>query len=313
MTSTTDTDEHPEVSEISALTDGLLSPSRTADLRDHLACCALCEDVHASLEEIRGLLGTLPGPARMPTDVAERIDAALAAEALLDSTAPDQEAVVSRETPAAAAAPVSRETDVAPSPSPSPPASVTRPAGHPRAASGPGRRAAGARPRSRRWPRALLGAAAAAAVIGVGGIVIQNASTDSGQENARKHPTEATEKSTGAASALSSATLESRVHDLLASSHTKKTPDVGAQSSADTPLRGATNAVPSCVQRGTGRPETPLAATRSSYEGQDAYLVILPHPTDADRVSAYVISASCVAASPPAPGEVLLTHSYRRA
>ncbi|GCD36347.1 hypothetical protein OEIGOIKO_04107 [Streptomyces chrestomyceticus JCM 4735] len=312
MTSTTDTDEHPEVSEISALTDGLLSPSRTADLRDHLACCELCEDVHASLEEIRGLLGTLPGPSRMPADVAERIDAALAAEALLDSTAPDQEPA-EREVPAATTVPVSRETDTAPATVTAPPAPVTRPAGHPRAASGPGRRTAGGRPRSRRWPRALLGAAAAVAVIGVGGIVIQNASSGSGQGTAQKPHTEAAEKSAGAASALTSATLETRVHDLLASSHTKKAPDVGTQSSPDTPLRGATDTVPSCVQRGTGRPETPLAATHSTYEGQDAYLLVLPHPTDADRVSAYVISSSCVSASPPAPGKVLLTHSYRRA
>ncbi|MFK8847852.1 anti-sigma factor family protein [Streptomyces sp. Ac-502] len=310
MTSTTNTDEHPEVSEISALTDGLLSPSRTADLRDHLACCELCEDVHASLEEIRGLLGTLPGPTRMPTDVAERIDAALAAEALLDSTAPDQESAV-REVPAAVTVPVSRETDSAPPTAP--PLSVTRPAGHPRAASGPGRRAAGARPRGRRWPRALLGAAAAAAVIGVGGIVIQDATTGSGQGTAQESHTEAAKKSAGGPSGLTSATLESRVHDLLASSHTKKTPDVGTQSSPDTPLRGATDTVPSCVQRGTGRPETPLASTHSTYEGQDAYLLVLPHPTDADRVSAYVVSASCVSASPPAPGKVLLAHSYRRA
>ncbi|OKH99929.1 hypothetical protein A6A06_23120 [Streptomyces sp. CB02923] len=310
MTSTTDTDEHPEVSEISALTDGLLSPSRTADLRDHLACCELCEDVHTSLEEIRGLLGTLPGPTRMPADVAGRIDAALAAEALLDSTAPDQGTAVSRETPAAAVTAVSRETDA--TPSSTTPAPVTRPAGHPRAASGPGRRAVGARTRNRRWPRALLGAAAAAAVIGVGGVVLQNAATSTGQKGAQRHHTEASEKSSGTASALTSATLESRVHDLLTSSGGKKTPDVGTQSSPDTPLRGATDTVPSCVQRGTGRVETPLASTHSTYEGQDAYLVVLPHPTDADRVSAYVISASCVSASPPAPGKVLLTHSYRR-
>lgn len=70
MTSTTGTGEHPtgehpEVSEISELTDGLLSPSRTAELRDHLATCPLCDDVYASLEEIRSLLGTLPGPLRI--------------------------------------------------------------------------------------------------------------------------------------------------------------------------------------------------------------------------------------------------------
>ncbi|CAM5719671.1 hypothetical protein SANTM175S_06579 [Streptomyces antimycoticus] len=86
MTSSTDTDEHPEVAEISALTEGLLSPSRAVDVRTHLASCVLCADVSTSLEEIRSLLGTLPGPVRMPADIAGRIDAALAAEALLDAT-----------------------------------------------------------------------------------------------------------------------------------------------------------------------------------------------------------------------------------
>ncbi|GAA3300589.1 hypothetical protein GCM10020295_41720 [Streptomyces cinereospinus] len=68
---------------------GPAPPSRTADVRRHLDECELCADVYASLEEIRGVLGTLPGPARMPADIAGRIDAALAAEALLQATAPD--------------------------------------------------------------------------------------------------------------------------------------------------------------------------------------------------------------------------------
>ncbi len=36
MTSTADMTQHPDVSEISDLTEGLLSPSRSADLRQHL-------------------------------------------------------------------------------------------------------------------------------------------------------------------------------------------------------------------------------------------------------------------------------------
>lgn len=89
MTSTTDTAGHPDVAEISDLTEGLLPPDRTAGVQRHLDECELCADVRASLEEIRGLLGTLPGSQRMPDDVASRIDAALAAEALLQATAPD--------------------------------------------------------------------------------------------------------------------------------------------------------------------------------------------------------------------------------
>ncbi|MFE7338738.1 hypothetical protein ACFU77_27960, partial [Streptomyces fimicarius] len=97
MTSTADTAQHPEVSQISDLTEGLLSPSRTVEVQQHVAGCDLCSEVRDSLEEIRGLLGTMPAPEPMPDDIAARIDAALAAEAR--STAPvDEPVVVSRET-----------------------------------------------------------------------------------------------------------------------------------------------------------------------------------------------------------------------
>lgn len=144
MTSTADMTQHPDVSEISDLHEGLLPPSRTADVRRHLDVCDLCADVHASLTEIRELLGTLPGPPRMPADVAGRIDAALAAEALLDATAPPQAAMpvgatavsVAAET-ADDAARVSRETSLGSAPADAP--AADRPAGRPRAATGPGR------------------------------------------------------------------------------------------------------------------------------------------------------------------------------
>ncbi|WP_259370751.1 MULTISPECIES: anti-sigma factor [Streptomyces] len=88
---TSATGEHPEVTEISALAEGALPLERSADVRAHLALCPLCAEVRDSLEEIRSLLGTLPGPSRMPDDVAGRIDAALAAEALLDATSPERQ------------------------------------------------------------------------------------------------------------------------------------------------------------------------------------------------------------------------------
>ena len=62
MTSTTDTAEHPDVAEISDLTEGLLPPSRTADIRRHLDGVRTLRGRPDSLEEIRELLGTLPGP-----------------------------------------------------------------------------------------------------------------------------------------------------------------------------------------------------------------------------------------------------------
>ncbi|MGF3196613.1 hypothetical protein ACWGUP_27885 [Streptomyces diastaticus] len=89
MTDATGDAGHPDVAEISDLAEGLLAPPRSGEVRSHLDACALCADVRSSLEEIRGLLGTLPGPTRMPADVAGRIDAALAAEALLGTMEPE--------------------------------------------------------------------------------------------------------------------------------------------------------------------------------------------------------------------------------
>ncbi|MFD8804041.1 anti-sigma factor family protein [Streptomyces sp. NPDC059597] len=81
MTSSTDTAGHPDVTELSDLAEGILAPTRSADVRRHLEGCEPCADMQASLEEIRTLLGSVPEPSPMPQDVADRIDAALAAEA----------------------------------------------------------------------------------------------------------------------------------------------------------------------------------------------------------------------------------------
>ncbi|WP_310728111.1 zf-HC2 domain-containing protein [Streptomyces sp. N2A] len=323
MTSTTGTGEHPEVSEISDLTDGLLSPSRSADLRAHLAGCALCADVYASLEEIRRMLGRLPGPTRMPTEVAGRIDAALAAEALLNATVPGSSTHVSRETATretAARATTTRETTARPAsvsreteaevPTRSTP--ITRPAGRPTGSSGPGRHTRGGRAsRARRWPRVLLGTAAAAAVLSVGGLLLQNAAMD-GTQAGPSRTTATHEKGSGGAAGLTAANLGSHVHALLATKGSHKSPGIGARSSPETPLRGNADTIPSCVRHGIGRPEAPIASSHTRYQGKDAFLVVLPDPADVKRVSAYVVSSSCVSATPPAPGKVLLAHSYPR-
>ncbi|MFJ9176900.1 anti-sigma factor family protein [Streptomyces sp. NPDC102360] len=153
MTSTTDTAEHPEVTEISELAEGLLPPTRTADVQQHLDGCALCADVLASLEEIRGTLGAVSAPPpRMPEEIASRIDAALAFEG-------------GRET-----GPVSRETSTP----------TDRPAGHPHGTTGPGRKARG----NRRRTGAVLGAVLTVTAIGVGVLLIQN--DEDGSPVARK-------------------------------------------------------------------------------------------------------------------------------
>ncbi|RPK47511.1 hypothetical protein EES39_11600 [Streptomyces sp. ADI92-24] len=310
MTSTADTTQHPDVSEISDLTEGVLSPPRTADVRRHVDSCELCSDVQASLEEIRSLLGSMPAPQTMPIDIADRIDAALADEARAVSTASDVETDVSRETEHAATV-----QDLA-----------DRPAGHSRAATGPGRRSV-----RRRRRTAVLGTALGAAAVGVSVFLLQNVSSsqNSADLNASDRGADASKASS---QTFSHSTLEERVHSLLSSRTDpsspkesdggKQAPSIDTKSSPETaspgsaspqaPLRAPVVVIPSCVEQGIGRNAAALAVEKGTYEGADAFLVVLPHPTDASRVEAYVVDAACVAADPPAKGKLLLTHAYAR-
>ncbi|MBL1286079.1 zf-HC2 domain-containing protein [Streptomyces sp. For3] len=302
MTSTADTAQHPDVPEISDFTEGLLPPSREAELRRHLDTCDECADIHSSLEEIRALLGSAQTPDEsMPADVVARIDAALAAEASATPTPSDAPAAVSRETAA--------ESTAAP-----------RPAGRPRGATGPGRSSS-----RRRRRTVILGTAFGAAAVGMSVFLLQSVqgSQDSSGAMADRGVS-AAEKSQGD---FSDATLEGRVHTLL--SKTSETPgyDPGkpsldtksspgdlapGEASPRTPLRAPIVDVPPCVQQGIGRNAPALAAEEGSYEGTAAFLVVLPHATDSTRVQAYVVDAACVDSAPAAKGQLLLTHSYTR-
>ncbi|WP_327245400.1 anti-sigma factor family protein [Streptomyces sp. NBC_01320] len=312
MTSTTDTTQHPDVSEISELTEGLLSPSRTAEVSRHVDECALCGDVRSALEEIRGLLGTLPAPEPMPDGVADRIDAALAAEA-----------DVSRETSAAAeqgqeagdqeargleAGNRATQSNVA-----------DRPSGHPGAAGGPGRR-------SVRRRRIVLGTALGAAAVGISVLMLQTYQDSSGAKAADMRGASKAE-----ASAFSGSPLSQRVHTLLSNVEAsppkhpdaeKQAPSVDVQSTpgseppatsaSDTPLRAPVASIPACVKLSTGRKTAALAVEKGTYEGTNAFLVVLPHETDAALVQAYVIDASCVRTDPAGKGDLLLTRTYAR-
>ncbi|MGP3980732.1 anti-sigma factor family protein [Streptomyces sp. KR80] len=302
MTSSTDTDQHPEVAEISALSEGLLPPDQATAVRDHLATCALCADVHSSLEEIRGLLGTLPGPAQMPADIAGRIEAALAAEALLDSRA---SAAVSRETESGAdALHVSRETTAAAEPR----RSSGRPGRHGRASTGPGRRRI-----RRRWRTAVFGAACALAATALGGVIVQSIDSPASDSGQHSTATDSTEQQLNA-SGFTADGLESQVQDLLSQADGKAAPshEVGPQSTPNTTMKKAGPEVPSCVRAGIGRSDVPIAAEPGTYKGTEAYLVVLPHVTDAARVDAYVVDSSCTGKTPQTVGEVLLRATYGR-
>lgn len=320
---------HPDVAEISALDEELLPPDRASALHAHLASCTLCADVLTSLEEIRGTLGTLPDPPGMPADVARRIDAALAAEA---PSSPEDTSVVSRETaepydsgpygsaPYARSAQepagsrhgggvVSRETVSGRRP-------ADRPAGRPGGgSSGPGRH----RParRVRRWRSAVLAGAGAVVALGLGGLAVQSLS-DPAPPTAGSAP-ETSERATGGA------TLEKHVQGLLAKNDSggstegrgdSPSPDIRTKEShgqGEAPLAGGATSVPSCVRAGIDRTDSALAVDeKAPYKGGTAYLVVLPHEDDPERVDAYLVDRSCLDEEESGPGNLLARHTYTR-
>jgi len=297
VTSTTETDGHPDVAEISDLTEGVLSPSKTANVRRHLDECELCADVHASLEEIRGLLGTLPGPPHMPADVAGRIDAALAAEALLQATAPE---AVNAPAPVESAR-VSRETSP----------TADRPTGHARTSTtGPGRKD---RRRNGRPKVAVLGAVFTVAALGFGSVLLST--LDDGKPTAAP-----SSQATTTADTFSASGLEKQVSDLLTE---KKSASGGSRAphtsmgAADIPSSGdprtlGTPEVPQCIQNGIHTDDAPLATENGVYQGTDAVLVVLRDASDSTRVTAYIVDASCVKTAPTGTAKVLLKQSYTR-
>ncbi|MFL5999066.1 MAG: anti-sigma factor family protein [Streptomyces sp.] len=298
MTSTTDTAGHPDVAEISDLTEGLLPASRTADVRRHLDECELCADVHASLEEIRGLLGTLAGPLHMPADVAGRIDAALAAEALLQATAPE---VVNAPAPVETTH-VSRETSP----------TAARPTGHARTATtGPGRKD---RKRIGRRKVAVLGAVFTVAALGFGSALLS--ALDGGKSTDAAHG-----QPTSSADTFSASGLEKQVSDLLTekksgSSGGSRAPhtSMGANTIPDSgnPHILVTPVVPQCIQNGIHTSDSPLATEDGVYKGKDAILVVLRDRSDSTRVTAYIMDASCVKNAPTGTAKILLQQSYAR-
>jgi anti-sigma factor RsiW len=304
VTSTTDTAGHPDVAEISDLTEGLLPPSRTADVRRHLGECDLCADVYASLEEIRGLLGDLPGPAPMPADVAGRIDAALAAEALLQATTPD--AVDAQETVDAVARSVSEaKSDTSTSVSRETSTPADRPSGHARTSStGPGRKER----RNGRRRGVVLGAVFTVAAVGFGSVLL------SSLNDGRPSDPEARGQQSTSADTFSAGTLEKEVSDLLASNRAggaSKAPHTLPESfpGTDGPRILQGPSVPDCVRKGIGQTGSVIATEPGTYQGKDALLVVLPDASDPTRVTAYLMDTACVADRSVGKAEVLVKRS----
>jgi len=286
--STTDMTGHPDVAEISDLAEGLLPSTRTTDVRRHLEGCELCADVYASLEEIQGLLGTLPPPTPMPDDVAARIDAALANEPLPGSGDSPR---------------VSRETS----------APADRPAGHARTSStGPGRKD---RRRMDRRRIAVLGAVAAAAAIGLGSVIVSSLTGES-----PSHDT-AHEQQTALPDTFVEGRLQDKVAGLLADGSTEsggsRTPrsfgmesENGGETAENHVFKQPT--VPECIRKGIGRDDAVIATEPGVYKGREALLVVLPDAINDTRVTAYIVETACVDQPAVGKAKILLEHSYTR-
>ncbi|MFF0535526.1 anti-sigma factor family protein [Streptomyces coelicoflavus] len=278
---------HPDVVEISDLAEGILPSARTTDVRRHLESCALCADVYASLEEVQGLLGTLPPPAAMPDDVAARIDAALAAE--------PQPGVADD-------AHVSRETSTP----------VGRPAGHPRHSStGPGRKD---RRRGGRRRIAVLGAVAAAAAIGFGSVIVSSLTGGSQSEDTAQG------QQTALADTFSEGHLKEKVTGLVADGSAQngsRTPhsfgmesENGGETTENHVFKQPT--VPECVRKGIGRDDAAIATEQGVYKGKEALLVVMPDAANDTRVTAYIVESTCVNQPAIGKAKILLKHSYAR-
>lgn len=318
MTPAPESTPHPEVAEISDLTEDLLTPERAAEVRLHLAECPLCADVLASLTEISSLLGELPPEEPIPADVAARIDATLAAEAARDASdrpeAPQRD--VPRGTSSSGASRVPRETSL--------PASAPAPAGRPAAGTGPGRSDLSGRRRRRAF---TLAAGWAVGVLALGGILygVVSAGGDSPNSDASASRVAGAKRSD---STPVTGSIADQVQQLLTAPYSPNgvsggttmapnhddTPMLNGSSNGagSTPRQGQSQGVtdaPSCVLKATHRTETPLAVGKDQYQGTDSYLVVLPHPADGSLADAYVVNASCSAG---APGTVLFQGTYPR-
>lgn len=317
MTSTTDMTEHPDVEEISVLTEGLLPPGRDAAVRRHLDECEPCTDVRASLEKIRGLLGTVPGPPHMPTEVASRIDTELAAEAPPRATTVNLQSI----TEPAGAEPVDTEPADTPSATPGEgrehvsretaasreaAASTNRPAGRPRSSTtGPGRKGPMRRGRRR---AAAIGTVFTVVALGLGTVLLSSQNEDVGDG-----------PQTSAADTFSEGELRNQVSDLLARERTKTDSSNNAQTfgleSAPGPAispRVLKSTVPECVRKGIGRDEAALATKEGTYEGRKVLLVVLADSSDATKVTTYIVDTACVSSPSSTTAKVLLKRSQPR-
>jgi anti-sigma factor RsiW len=287
-----DSSGHPPVETIAEYLEDLLPPTAAARLREHLADCAECRDTGAALQEIQSLLGQTDTPA-LPDDVGLRLDAALAAEALLAATPEPAPA------PEAAPVPAPGSSGSASGSAGAPPRKPHSPSSGPvggtqRPPAGPGRG------RARGWRRAALGVAALA-VVGLVGTAVVRINSEGGAGNGSSSGAKSSAVSAGTGvngangdlsslGVLSDATLAQQVRGLLAGTAAMN-PQAKPTSEAAARAAGA----PACVLDAAARSgETPLTAAQGLYRGTPVTVLVYTdtaHPLTS--VDAYLVDSSC--------------------
>ncbi|MFC1417583.1 anti-sigma factor family protein [Streptacidiphilus cavernicola] len=285
---------HPSVETVAEYLEDLLPPADAAQLGAHLADCADCAETLAALREVSALLEASPAPV-LPDDVAVRIDAALAAQALLDAApdpGPGPAAPKPLKTPGAA-----DDASTAP--------------GGPRGAAAPaGTAPGGARPpagpgrgRSRGWRRAVLGLAALA-VVGVigtaivqsgGGAVQTSGTAKSASGTGAQPPSAAVAAGIPSLGALTEAKLPQQLKPLLLPGTAGLHPQVQT-GTANAPAASAGPAdLPSCVLTAVGRTgQEPLGVGRGVYAGTPVFALVYTDPAHPQGpADAYLVDASC--------------------
>ncbi|MHA6761593.1 zf-HC2 domain-containing protein [Streptacidiphilus sp. PAMC 29251] len=297
-----DSSGHLPVETIADFLEDLLPAEAGAQLQAHLADCRDCRDTGAALEEVRSLLGQTGTPV-LPADIGLRLDAALAAEALLGTEASEDAGTAGVAETARGADPDAAAAGTAPRKAHSAPSA---PAGPLRPPAGPGRR--------RRWRRAALGVAALAAVGLISTAVLQSGgeSGNSASSTSAKVPDRADSL---APVPFTDADLTQQVQQLLPTGPqgTALGPKALQQPAGGTADADATP-VP-CVVGATGRSgETPLVATPGVYRGAPVFLLVYNDTADPlHKVDAYLVSTSCATGGTRSPGAgVLLKRTVPR-
>jgi hypothetical protein len=306
---------HPPVEDISDLVEGLLAPLVADVLRAHLIECAECARTHDALLEIRSLLSAVEQPG-IPEDVAGRIDAALAAEAL----------------PA-----FSTTVGSGSAPAPAVPRSPgTRTNERTRPPAGPGTGSPDRPARRRRLVRALVSAAALTAAVGFGGVLVHGlspggdaassaakADTAAGRQapalapHALQEPGRQGSKAPNAAGSGTTYTVDDLGPQIMQLVGDQVQPTARPRSSpaftrAGTPDNGgsispdaAAPLLPGCVLEATGHDgDDPVATDLGTFEGDPVGVVVYPDSSDSFEV--FLIDSSCELTTPSTPGTVKL-------